>query len=87
MKLTKHHITQNTINLVFLPICVLLIFLSFSHPNDTNYQARLAMTAGLLYIILSTIHHFFDKSLTFEIIFEYILIGSLAFLAVLTFII
>ncbi len=86
MRLQKHHITQNTINLVFLPICILIMYLSFTHSSQSYYQLKLMLTAGVTYMILSTIHHYFDKSLTFEVVFEYILIGTIAILAVLMFI-
>jgi hypothetical protein len=55
------------------------------HPGESSYQMRLAFIAGVTYIVLSTLHHFFDKSLTFEIVFEYILVGVLGFLALLVF--
>ncbi len=87
MKINKHHITQNTINLIFLPICFILIFLSFTHSHQGAYQANLAFIAGIVYIIISTVHHFLDKSLTSEIAFEYILLGSLVFLTVMVFVI
>lgn len=86
MKLTKHHFGQNSLNLVFLPLVGLFIVLSFVHKNESIYQLKLAFAAAIIFIIVSTIHHFFDKSLTFEIAFEYILIGAVAFLAVLTFV-
>lgn len=86
MRLKKHYISQNTINIIFIPICILLIWLSFAHKSESGYQLLLALIAAVLYIVLSTIHHFFDKSLTFENSFEYILVGVLAFLAVLLFV-
>lgn len=87
MKLVKNHITQNTINLIFLPICLTLIVLSFTHSDQSAFQQKLAFTATVLFVLVSVIHHYFDKSLTFEIIFEYILIASLVFLAVFTLIV
>ncbi len=86
MKLTKHHISQNLINIIFLPICIGLIILSFTHPAQSQFQLRVALSAFAIYLVLPTTHHYFDKSLTREILFEYILVGSLAFLALLVFV-
>ena len=70
-------------NLLFLPLCASFVALSFTHPENNAYQLKLAATTVILYFALSYLHHYMDKSLTFRTYFEYILVGSLAFLLIL----
>jgi hypothetical protein len=79
----KHFISQHVINILFLSICACFVVLSFLHPHNNMYQLKLAALALILYFSLSYLHHFMDKSLTLRTYFEYILVGSLAFLIIL----
>jgi hypothetical protein len=79
----KHLVTQHLINLLFLPLCASFVVLSFLHPHDNSYQLKLAASTVIVYFALSYLHHFMDKSLTLRTYFEYILVGTLAFLLIL----
>lgn len=81
-KLNKH-ISQHSINLIFLPLCAIFVALSFLHSQDNVFQLKLAASTIILYFTLSYLHHYMDKSLTLRTYFEYILVGSLAFLIIL----
>lgn len=54
----------------------LLIIFRFS----SERQFQVLVTASIVYICTAILHHFQDKSLTMEIIIEYILIAVLALL-------
>ena len=77
-KLLKYDLLSN----IFLFISIILILTSFFYKNRNFYQYEIIFTTVLLYLISSITHHYFDKSLTFEILLEYILIGALAFLII-----
>ncbi len=79
----KHLVTQHLINLIFLPLSACFVMLSFLHPYNNEYQLKLAASTVILYFALSYLHHFMDKSLTLRTYFEYILVGTLAFLLIL----
>lgn len=79
----KHFISQQVINILFLSVCASFVVLSFLHPHNNIYQLKLAAVTLVLYFSLSYLHHFMDKSLTLRTYFEYILVGSLAFLIIL----
>lgn len=79
----KHFISQHVINVIFLSVCMSFVMLSFLHPHNNLYQLKLAAITLVLYFSLTYLHHFMDKSLTLRIYFEYILVGTLAFLIIL----
>lgn len=72
----------NLISSIFLVISFILIVLSFFFSNNNSYQYQIIFLVVILYLASSIAHHHFDKSLTLEVILEYILIGALAFLIV-----
>lgn len=78
LKKTKFDLLSNT----FLAASLIMIFLSFFYKDINIYQYEIIFTTVLLYLTSSIMHHHFDKSLTFEILLEYILIGALAFLII-----
>ena len=67
---------------IFLVGSLIMIVLSFFYKNENIYQYEIIFVTVLLYLTSSIMHHHFDKSLTFEILLEYILIGALAFLII-----
>lgn len=73
---------ENFLSKVFLVISLLLIVASFFAKGWSVYQYQIIFIAVFLYLVTSILHHYLDKSLTFEIGFEYILIGALAFLII-----
>ena len=76
-------ISQHLINLLFLPLCAIFVVLSFLHPYESQVQLWLGVTTLLAYFGLSWLRHSMDKSLTLRVIFEYILVGTLAFIVIL----
>lgn len=77
-KLFKYNFLSN----IFLFISLILIFASFFYRDSNINQYVIIYTTVSLYLVTSILHHYFDKSLTFEVGLEYILIGALAFLVV-----
>ncbi|KKS64274.1 hypothetical protein A3A14_00785 [Candidatus Daviesbacteria bacterium RIFCSPLOWO2_01_FULL_43_38] len=67
----------NFIWLLFFTAPLLLIAL-FVFRNSSGIQFKILILAALLYLAATTLHHMKDKTLTFEIIIEYILIAALA---------
>ncbi len=61
----------------FLPFCLILIFLLFFLPGRSLIQVELMVFAVISYVGLSLFYHHLDKSLTFEVALEYILIATL----------
>ena len=78
----KKYLKKNFISNIFLLISIILIVLSFFYKDFNPYQYLIIFVAISLYLATSILHHYYDKSLTFEIILEYILIGALAFLII-----
>ena len=72
----------NLISNIFLLVSLILIVVSFFWRGINAYQYEIIFTSVSLYLLTSLLHHYYDKSLTFEIGLEYILIGALAFLVV-----
>jgi hypothetical protein len=68
---------------IFIPLAVIFIFLSFILPKNPLMQLQLLILFGLLYFMTVFVHHNFDKSLTFEIMAEYILVAILAIVIIL----
>lgn len=77
-KLFKYNLLSN----IFLFVSLCLIIASFFFKDSNTYQYQIIFVTVLLYLLSSIAHHHFDKSLTFEVGLEYILIGALAFLVV-----
>lgn len=62
--------------LIFITPLLLTILVAFR--NSSGTQFRILILAALLYLTATTFHHMKDKTLTFEILIEYILIAALA---------
>ncbi len=77
-KAVRYDLLSNT----FLALSLVMIVTSFFYRNKNIYQYEIIFISVLFYLTSSIIHHYFDKSLTFEILLEYILIGALAFLII-----
>lgn len=78
----KKIIQYDLLSKIFLVISLVLIGLSFFFKGWSVYQYQIIFVAVFLYLTTSVVHHYFDKSLTFEIGLEYILIGALAILVI-----
>ncbi len=72
----------NLLSYIFLFFSIILIFISFFYKNSNSFQYEIIFITVILYLISSIAHHHFDKSLTFEVGLEYILIGGLAALVI-----
>lgn len=77
-KIIKYDLLSN----IFLVLSLAMIAASFFLKYRNLYQYEIIFITVLLYLTSSLLHHHFDKSLTFEIVLEYILIGALAFLII-----
>lgn len=75
-------IKYDLLSRIFLVISLILIFASFFLKDGGSYQYEIIFFAVSLYLVSSIVHHYFDKSLTFEVGLEYILIGALAYLVI-----
>lgn len=62
---------------LYLPVSLLLLVVSIFLGNMYRVQLEIAAIALITYVSFSLIHHFLDKSLTFETTIEYILIAAL----------
>lgn len=62
---------------LMLPLILGLAALSFIFRQNVDFQKYIIGGALFLYIIFSLIHHYFDKTLTLEVVIEYILIAGL----------
>lgn len=74
--MTKKKLYLNIWHL-FLTLSLITAVFSFYFVNQSAIQHRLVIALSILYVSFSLVHHYKDKSLTFEIILEYILIAVL----------
>lgn len=72
-KIVRYNILSHT----FLVISLVLIIASFFFRGLNLFQLGIIFICVAIYLGSSILHHFFDKSLTWEVGFEYILIGLL----------
>ncbi len=68
---------------IFFPIALALVFLIFYYKYNPQVQYNLMILTLLTYLGLSLLYHKMDKSLTLQVVFEYILLGSLTVIVVL----
>jgi Sec-independent protein secretion pathway component TatC len=78
----KKIIQYDLLSQIFLIISLILIGASFFFKGGSFYQYEIIFIAVAIYLISSTIHHYFDKSLTLEVGLEYVLIALLTILVV-----
>ncbi len=72
---------------LFLPIATLFIVLMFMFRDSTRVQMEIVAIGALIYVGIAFIHHHLDKTLTFEVIVEYILIAALTLIILQQFLI
>ena len=65
------------VNHLFLPLVVVLVVLVLIFRGHSLIQFELVTLGVILYVSTALLHHHFDKSLTVEVILEYILIAAL----------
>lgn len=68
---------------IFFPISLALVFLIFYYKYNPLVQYNLMILTIFTYLGLSLLYHKLDKSLTLQVLFEYILLGSLTIIVVL----
>ncbi|KKR80446.1 MAG: hypothetical protein UU73_C0001G0216 [Candidatus Daviesbacteria bacterium GW2011_GWA1_41_61] len=56
----------------------IFIFTLFAYRFSPQIQFQIFTLAAIIYVIVALVHHHKDKSLTLEIIIEYVLIAALA---------
>ncbi len=75
-----HAFKKLDLSSILIPLSLGLIALSIFSPHSSLIQFQIAMLFVILYISVALMHHYLDKSLTPEAIFEYILIATLVVL-------
>lgn len=73
----KKFLNRKIIRYGFLPFCLILVLVIFLLPSRSLLQVEIVMLAVIAYVSLSLFYHHLDKSLTFEVSLEYILIATL----------
>lgn len=67
---------------IFLPVSVVfLFFMYFLKPQSTVYL-KIIILVSVLYLLISLIHHYIDKSLNKETLLEYLLIAFLVLIMI-----
>ena len=66
-----------TLNYLYLPLALVFLVSLYFFRANAIYQVEVIIGAAITYITVALLHHHFDKSLTLEIIIEYILIAIL----------
>lgn len=62
----------------YLPLAIVFLGLIYISKDNPKIQLQVVIAAAISYVAIALLHHHIDKSLTFEIIIEYILIAVLA---------
>lgn len=78
-----YRVTEN-LNYIFLIVVAILILLTIFFKDQPGLQFQILVTGAILYVSMALAYHHLDKSLTFEVLLEYILIGSLAIIILLS---
>lgn len=73
----KLFLNRKIIRYGFLPLSLLLVLIVFLLPSRSLFQVEVVILAVMSYVSLSLFYHHLDKSLTFEVALEYILIATL----------
>ena len=74
---TLKKILKLQLNHLFLPVALVILVLIVMFHGQKIIQFELLVIAAMFYISTAFLHHHFDKSLTFEVALEYILIAAL----------
>ncbi len=61
----------------YMPVALIILGVFYIFRNQPKLQFQLVVIAAIIYVILALLHHLKDKSLTLEIIIEYILMAAL----------
>lgn len=75
MKRFKFSYLKYDLTHFFLPFAIIGIILIFILRGNGLLQFQIATMLAISYITVALIHHYFDKSLTLEVVIEYILIA------------
>lgn len=78
VKILNVNLTKLSLIWVFIVSVPLFTLALFFYRFSPKMQFIVFMTAALLYLAAALLHHFKEKSLTLEVIIEYILIAALA---------
>lgn len=69
---------RHLVNYIFIPIAAAFLLLLFIFHDQPIMQFQLVIIFAFIYVTSALLHHYNNKSLTFEIIIEYILIAVLS---------
>ncbi len=70
-------ITKHSFNFVYLSLALIFLAVMFYFKDDSKIQIQIVVASAIVYVATALCTHHFDKSLTFEIIVEYILLALL----------
>lgn len=62
---------------LFVPIAIILFGVAYFYRYQPQIQFEILAFGSFLYLVLALGHHYIEKSLTFEVFIEYILIAAL----------
>lgn len=62
---------------LFLPFALIILVISYISGKSFEGQIRIGLILLFFYLLIQILHHYIDKSLTFEVVAEYILIAAL----------
>lgn len=85
MRLVQDKLGQFNLTWIFIILSPLFVALIFIFRHSSSAQFKLLFLAAFLYLALAIGHHYKDKSLTFEILIEYILIALFALIVIQSF--
>lgn len=68
----------------YLPLASLLIVILLFYKFNPKVSMQLVTIGALIYVVSALIHHHFDKTLTLEVIIEYVLLASLIIIIILS---
>lgn len=68
---------KQSFGLIYIPLVLVFLAVMFYFKDSQKIQLEIIIASAIIYVAMALAHHHFDKSLTFEIIVEYILLALL----------
>ncbi len=78
MRSLRKTFTHLNLTYLALPAGLICVYLLYLFQGQAIIQVQLVVCAAIIYVALALLHHYKDKTLTAEIIIEYILIAIFA---------
>lgn len=70
-------VIKHSFNLIYLSVALGFLGIMFYFKSNPNIQIQIVISSAIIYVAMALFTHHYDKSLTFEIIVEYILLALL----------